>query len=237
MKGRTIPETNDDESYLSACHNAPSEFDWRTHGYVSPVKSQGRCGAASIFASVGSLEGVYAIAKRVRFQELSTENVIDCIPDFTCRGGTNVVAVYKYIQENGGIDSAACYHSSTSKQKCHYNKSCKAAKCNGYKWVKKNEDSLKCSLVSVGPIAVSLDVNHRSFWLYKNGIWYNPRCSKDRPNHVMLAVGYGTESKGMDYWIIKNSWGTSWGKQGYVFTSRNRNNMCGVASNATYPAV
>ena len=101
---------------------------------------------------------------------------------------------------------------------------------------KGSESALMAAVATVGPIAVTIDAGHTSFQQYKSGIYYDKACRDYVPNHAVLVVGYGTSS-GHDYWLVKNSWGTGWGMQGYVMMARNRHNSCGIASYASYPLV
>jgi cathepsin L len=101
-----------------------------------------------------------------------------------------------------------------------------------------NEDKLKEALATVGPVAVAIDASHESFQFYSQGVYYEPQCDSTQLDHGVLAVGYGTdEASNQDYWLIKNSWGTVWGDQGYVKIARNRDNHCGVATQASFPLV
>lgn len=101
-----------------------------------------------------------------------------------------------------------------------------------------DEEALQQAVATVGPISIAIDVTEDNFMFYKEGIFVDPSCSNEREslNHGVLVVGYGSNST-VDYWLVKNSWGTTWGEQGYIRMARNHDNMCGVATAASYPLV
>ncbi|MGH0188197.1 UNVERIFIED_CONTAM: hypothetical protein FKN15_028381 [Acipenser sinensis] len=119
--------------------------------------------------------------------------------------------------------------------KCRYNVSGWAATCSGYKILPRGDEAaLQYTVARVGPVAVGIDATRFSFHHYRGGLYYEPSCSSQKLNHAVLVVGYGTEN-GHDYWIVKNSWGTSWGENGYVRMARNRDNNCGIATYSIVP--
>jgi cathepsin L len=221
----------------------PESVDWREQGAVTPVKNQGQCGSCWAFSTTGSLEGAHFRATG-KLVSLSEQQLVDCSGKFHnqgCNGGLMDNA-FEYIKENGGLDTENAYPYHAHQEKCHFNKKTVGATVSGFIDVKSgDEEALKEALATVGPVSVAIDVTEDKFMLYKEGIFVDDSCSSAELNHGVIAVGYGTNvtdsGKEQDYWIVKNSWSTSWGEGGYIRMARNLNNMCGIATAASYPLV
>merc|ERR1719232_2226007 len=216
----------------------PAQVDWRTKGAVTPVKDQGQCGSCWAFSTTGALEGQH-FRKTGRLVSLSEQNLVDCSKSFGnngCNGGLMDNA-FRYIKANGGIDTEGSYPYDGEEEQCHFSRSDIGATDKGFVDVAQgDEDALKAAIATVGPVSVAIDAGHPTFQFYHQGIYNEPDCSPMNLDHGVLAVGYGTTEEG-DYWLVKNSWNTTWGDEGYIKMSRNKDNQCGIASCASYPVV
>nr|XP_054597657.1 procathepsin L [Nothobranchius furzeri] len=223
---------------LSTVNSLPDAVDWRNTGYVTGVKDQKQCGSCWAFSTTGSLEGQYS-KKTGNLVSLSEQQLVDCSVTFGNKGcmGGSMVNAYKYIKANGGIDTEASYPYEGVNKTCRYNPNTIGANCTGFVAISSgNEGALKQAVATIGPISVAIDASQSSFQLYASGVYDESACSNSRLNHAMLVVGYGTDN-GKDYWLVKNSWGVTWGDQGYIKMLRNKNNQCGIATASSYPLV
>ncbi|KAG7153917.1 digestive cysteine proteinase 2 [Homarus americanus] len=215
-----------------------TEVDWRTKGAVTPVKDQGQCGSCWAFSTTGSLEGQHFL-KTGSLISLAEQQLVDCSRPYGpqgCNGGWMNDA-FDYIKANNGIDTEAAYPYEARDGSCRFDSNSVAATCSGHTNIASgSETGLQQAVRDIGPISVTIDAAHSSFQFYSSGVYYEPSCSPSYLDHAVLAVGYGSEG-GQDFWLVKNSWATSWGDAGYIKMSRNRNNNCGIATVASYPLV
>ncbi|KAL3514696.1 hypothetical protein ACH5RR_027413 [Cinchona calisaya] len=214
----------------------PSSLDWRKKGAVTNVKDQGSCGACWAFSATGAIEGINEIVTG-SLVSLSEQELIDCDRSYNngCGGGL-MDYVYEFVQKNGGIDTEQDYPFKAGEGNCNSNKlKRRIVTIDGYKDVPANNEQELLQAVVKQPVSVGVCGSERAFQLYSGGIFTGP-CSTSL-DHAVLIVGYDSKN-GVDYWIVKNSWGRSWGINGYIYMVRNTGNsagVCGINKMASYP--
>ncbi|OXA47360.1 ervatamin-B [Folsomia candida] len=243
------PELRLDDSTRSVPHERyvratpPDSFDWRSSNKVSAVRNQGKCGSCWAFTSLSAVESQVLIAGKSSVL-LSEQHLLDCdTVDLGCNGGwpTNT---FKWLQNNGGskADSAYPYTSGC----CNTTGKCSGANAPAVQTVTgferltmpATDDTLKSFLVTHGPLAIAVSGSEKWDPQYATG--YLSRKVNQTMDHAVLLVGYGADSVGKKYWIIKNSWGTGWGDKGFakILAGQNDNVDCSVTKNlAAYPTI
>jgi len=217
----------------------PPTVDWRTKGIVTPVKDQGQCGSCWSFSATGSMEGAHALSTG-NLVSLSEQNLVDCVNNGqdTCETGGEMTDAFQWVISNGGIEGESDYpYCACSGNGCQFDPSLVQATFSSYTSVSPQGDEGALQVAAAQqPVSIAIDASAQSFQLYSGGVYNNPDCSSTDLDHGVLIVGYGNY-QGSDYWLVKNSWSASWGMDGYIMMTRNENNQCGVATDASYPTV
>ncbi|XP_021516688.1 cathepsin J isoform X1 [Meriones unguiculatus] len=216
----------------------PKFKNWINEGYVTPVRNQGTCGSCWAFAATGAIEG-QMFWKTGKLTPLSVQNLVDCSEKQGNKGCAQGSAfrAFMYVNETKGLQDEISYPYEGKQGTCRYNSSNSRAYVTDFRLLPQNEIYLLVAVASIGPVAAAVDASQDSFRFYRGGIYYEPKCSQYSVNHAVLVVGYGyegNETDGKDYWLIKNSWGENWGMRGYMKIARDRNNHCGIASQASF---
>jgi C1A family cysteine protease len=217
----------------------PTSVDWRTAGAVTPVKNQGQCGSCWAFSSTGSLEGLNFIVTK-NLISFSEQQLVDCATGSPydnegCNGGLMDTAL-QYTADFG-IEPESVYPYTAKDGKCKYSASAVAFQNTGVVVITENDNDALETAVAGQPVSVSIEADSLVFQFYSSGVINSKSCGTNL-DHGVLAVGYGATTTGQAYWIVKNSWGKSWGESGYVRIAKQSGTgpgICGIAIDNAYP--
>jgi len=210
---------------------APTSVDWRSKNCVAAVKNQGNCGSCYAFSSVSTMETAYAI-KHGSIIPLSEQQIVDCSiknGNSGCNGGA---PEYTYTYAEKGMATMASYPYTGAVGTCRAF-TASAIKVTGYQKIS-STDAAMVDAVAAGSILVEVEADKQVFQFYASGVLDNTGCGTTL-DHGVVVVGYGNAS-GKDYWIVRNSWGGSWGESGYIRVVRGKN-MCGITSAPYRPVI
>lgn len=205
----------------------PDSFDWRTKGVISSPRNLGQSDHGDFFTVAAVLESTLAL-KTGKLVRLSAAQLEDCCQNF--------LNPFQCVEAEQGLCYEKDYPISTGT--CRRNRCHSDLKLSGVTTLNSGDEKDLLQMVLINPVLVVVNAGLASFQLYRSGVYDDPNCVSTitRIDHSMLLVGYGT-LKGKDYWILQNNWGVNWGMDGYMYMARNKDNMCGVATEASYPTL
>lgn len=228
---KTVAKTTSGYTDVSALFSSgvkgPFDFNWCGLGYCSEVRQQGSCASGYAFAAAKTIEYPNNIVKRNFGSWLSVQQQLDCSTDFGnagCNGGYPVNSI-KYAKIGGLMyDQKYGY--------VGYKEACKSLPGvfapEDYYHVSQDLEKFRGTLDKT-PFSVSIDAS--TIKNYKSGVFDGNGCKNFYFNHFLTLVGYGVAASGESYWRLENSWGTSWGQEGFLFLSANNRgdtNVCGI---------
>lgn len=215
----------------------PTSVDWRTQGAVNPVKNQGQCGSCWAFSATAAIEGIWKIAGNT-LQNLAEQQMVDCSTSFGnqgCNGGLMDNA-FKYIISVKGQEPTSSYPYTAVQGTCRFSATKIVSKISGYSDVPKNNCKTLLTFAAAQPTSVAIDA--QKIMNYQSGVFSDANCGTSL-DHGVAVVGYGTDpSSNKQFWIVRNSWGASWGEQGYIRMDRNvmtTTGICGICMSASAP--
>jgi C1A family cysteine protease len=228
------------KKYVSNGGDVPLYLDWRSRGAVTGVKDQGQCGSCWAFSSTAAVEGVLAVNSGL-LVDLSEQELVDCAAGFMehgCNGGDMDFA-FRYVKDYGqcSLDSYP-YVSGQTQQSGTCQKNCtKVTKVDECYDVSSGNQNDLLYAVAQQPVAVAIEADTKYFQSYSSGVLTSTDCGT-KLDHGVIIVGYGTENN-IDYWLVKNSWGSDWGEQGYVKIARSSSTsdpgVCGIGMEPSFP--
>jgi len=227
------------DTYHSSSVDLPTSVDLREKDLVTSVKNQGQCGSCWSFSAAAAMEGVVALHTG-KLISLSEQQLVDCSKSYGnhgCNGGL-MANSFEYVIDNKGLCSDESYPytaSSSFKDECQTQcdlvNGSDITKCSN---IKGGDTTTFFSVLSQQPLSVAIQADTAQFQHYGGGTFDNDACYTGDIDHGVTAVGYTSDAI-----IIKNSWGSEWGDNGYIYLAKtdDSDGMCGVYTTPSFPNI
>ncbi|GMI49998.1 hypothetical protein ScalyP_jg5952 [Parmales sp. scaly parma] len=207
----------------------PASIDWREKGVTTPVKNQGGCGSCWAFSGIEVLETHVAIQTGTLLT-LSPQEFVSCAPNPDSCGGTGGCEgsvqwlAFDYATQQG-LSTENSYPYDGKDTECDSSKIVPVANITGYVRLPTNDYDSLMGAMQLGSVAISVSAAWTS---YESGVYTDVDACGFDIDHAVVAEGYGTDENGVDFWLVRNSWGTSWGEDGYIKLLRNGEETSGM---------
>jgi len=239
MKKKSSPrDPNSNEPVPKSVVDVPAYLDWREKGAGTAVKNQEQCGSCWAFSVTENVESMWIIAGKANDSiAFAPQQIVDCdTSDEGCDGGDPTTA-YDYIINAGGIESESAYPYTGEDGTCGFISKDVVGKITSWQYATEllDEETLQANLIAWGPLSVCVDA---SAWQdYESGVMTYLECAYiPLLDHCVQLVGYNATNSDNNYWIVRNSWGTDWGIEGYIWLTM-WEDTCGISQEATSSVV